>query len=76
MKRYADAAASFEKTLQLQVGHPTGVFNLAVAHQALGQDTQAISVLETFLASGTKDADQARLLAAQGLLQQLREKSK
>lgn len=76
LKRYADAAASFEKTLQLQSGHPTGVFNLAVAHQALGQDAQAISVLETFLGTGTKDADPARLLAAEGLLQQLREKSK
>lgn len=76
LKRYADAAASFEKTLQLQADHPTGVFNLAVAHQALGQDSQAISVLEKFLASGSKDADQARLLAAQGMLQQLLVKSK
>lgn len=76
LKRYPDAAASFEKTLSLQPGHPTGVFNLAVAHQALGQDNQAITVLESFLANRVKGADEARMLAAEGLLQQLREKNK
>ncbi len=76
LKRYTDAAASFQKTLELESGHPTAVFNLAVAYQGLGQDTQAIEVLQRFLDSYGKGAEQARLIAAQGLLQQLREKAR
>ncbi len=77
LKRYSEAAASFEKTLELDASHPTGVFNLAVARQALGQDVAAIEVLQRFLDSGARGGgDPARIIAAQGLLQQLREKQR
>jgi tetratricopeptide (TPR) repeat protein len=76
LERYADAARSFERTLELDRRHNSAVFNLAVARQAQGQHAQAMEVLERFLASANRSEDQARIIAAQGLLQQLKERTR
>jgi tetratricopeptide (TPR) repeat protein len=69
LERYAEAAKSFQEALELDSGHVPATFNLAVAHNHLGQHDQAMQVLETYL---NRSTDQARRSAAQGLLQKLR----
>lgn len=69
LKRYEDAAKSFEKALALDPKHVSATFNLAVARNELGQHDAAIEVLEAYL---SRAQDQSRRSAAQGLLQKLR----
>lgn len=76
LERYADAARSFERTLELDARHNSAMFNLGVARHAQGQHTEASDVLERYLQSANRAEDQARIIAAQGLLQQVRERAR
>ncbi|WP_168210394.1 tetratricopeptide repeat protein [Persicimonas caeni] len=69
LKRFQEAANSFKKALELDPKHVSATFNLAVAHNELGEHDAAIGVLETYL---TRSEDQVRRSAAQGLLQTLK----
>jgi tetratricopeptide (TPR) repeat protein len=73
LERYQQAAESFRKALELKESYASASFNLAIAENAMGQREQAIQRLEAFL---SRAEDQARIVAAQGLLQKLREQKK
>jgi tetratricopeptide (TPR) repeat protein len=55
--QWAQAAQAFEESYQL-FPRPNTLFNLGLAHRALGQYTRAISELERFLQEGTPSPDQ------------------
>ncbi|MFU8806798.1 MAG: tetratricopeptide repeat protein [Bradymonadaceae bacterium] len=74
LERYDEAERSFTRTLELDGRHNSAVFNLAVSRQAQGKNDEAMEVLERFLQSANRAEDQARIVAAQGLLQQLKER--
>jgi tetratricopeptide (TPR) repeat protein len=76
LERYADAARNFERTLELDARYNSAVFNLAVARQAQGRNTEAMEIIERYLQTANRAGEQARIVAAQGLLQQLRERAK
>mgnify|MGYP006290299071 CR=1 FL=1 len=73
LERYQQAAESFRNALELKENYPSASFNLAIAQNAMGQRDEAIERLERFL---SRAEDQARIVAAQGLLQKLKQQKK
>ncbi|MGM0556877.1 MAG: tetratricopeptide repeat protein [Myxococcota bacterium] len=73
LERYQQAAESLRKALELKESYASASFNLAIAQNAMGQRDEAIERLERFL---TRAEDQARVVAAQGLLQKLKQQKK
>jgi tetratricopeptide (TPR) repeat protein len=73
LERYQQAAESLRKALELKENYASASFNLAIAQNAMGQREEAIQRLERFLA---RAEDQARIVAAQGLLQKLKQQKK
>lgn len=71
LERFEDAAASFEKALELDSTRSTALFNLAVAHQKMGRPKGAMDALEKFLEMAKRADNQARIAAAQGMMQEL-----
>ncbi len=73
LERYQQAAQSFRDALDIKENYASASFNLAIAQNAMGQREDAIQRLERFL---MRAEDQARIVAAQGLLQKLKEQKK
>lgn len=74
LQRYQQAAQSFEKALEIDSSHATALFNLAVAHEAMGQPKGAMNALDRFLEIAERAKNRARIAAAQGMIQKLKEK--
>ncbi len=70
--KYQDAGASFEKALSIDGGHTTSIFNLAVANMAMKKTDAAIKGFERFKSRADRSEDEARIVAAQGFIQQIR----
>lgn len=74
LERYREAAATFEEVLKQQPRHAPATLALARTQVELGQKPAAIEILEQYIRmGGTSEEDQARQMAAHGLLQRLRE---
>ena len=71
LERYSEAAQSFEKALEKDSSNATALFNLAVAHEAMGHPKGAINALEQFLQVAERGSNRARIAAAQGMMQKL-----
>jgi hypothetical protein len=62
--QWAQAALAFEETYQL-FPRPNTLFNLGLAHRALGRYTRAIEELERFLQEGTPTGEQRAEVSSQ-----------
>jgi len=71
LKRYPEAAQSFEKTLEYDSTQATALFNLGVARRKMNQPKGAMKALDQFLQVAERANNQARIAAAQGILQEL-----
>ena len=76
LERYSDAAQSFEKALEIEPSNSTALFNLAVAHEAMGHPKGAMDALKRFLQVAGRGNNQARIAAAQGMMQKLKKQIK
>ena len=75
LKRFPEAKASFEDALAIDEGQTTAIFNLAVAQMAMGETAQAVDGFEQFTVRADPAKDEARIVAAQGFVQQIKEAS-
>lgn len=71
LERFSDAAESFEKALELDSTAATAFFNLAVAHEKLDRPKAAMEALQKFQDYAERSKNQARIAAAQGMMQDL-----
>lgn len=76
LKRFTDAEANFTKVLQVDPSQTTAIFNRAVAYMASGATEKAVAGFEDFASRADYEKDEARIVAAQGFIQQIREKTK
>ncbi|MEZ4459654.1 MAG: tetratricopeptide repeat protein [bacterium] len=76
LKRFPEAEASFTKALEADPSQTTAIFNRAVAYMAEGATEKAVGGFEDFVSRADYERDEARIVAAQGFIQQIREKSK
>lgn len=76
LKRFSEAEASFTRALEIDPSQTTAIFNRAVAYMAEGATEKAVAGFEEFLSRADYDTDSARIVAAQGFIQQIREKAK
>lgn len=76
LQRFDEAAANFKTALEADPSMTTALFNLAVASMRQGQVVPAIKGFEEFAARADPSEDQARIIAAQGFIQQIREREK
>lgn len=70
--KFQAAATSFEKALSIDGGHTTSIFNLAVANMAMKKTDAAIKGFERFKNRADRSEDEARIVAAQGFIQQIK----
>lgn len=73
LKRFEDAERNFRRSLELDPSLTTAVFNLAVAHMAMGRTKEAVEGFDSFAARADQERDAARIVAAQGFIMQIRE---
>jgi tetratricopeptide (TPR) repeat protein len=73
LARYPEAEGVLKQSLELDPSQTAATFNLAVAHHAQTRSPEAVSLLENFLKRADRVEDSARIVAAQGLLQQIQE---
>lgn len=71
LERYDEAAASFNEALSTDPSLTTATFNLAVAKMRQGQTDVAIKGFEEFTNRADPSRDEARIIAAQGFIQQI-----
>ena len=76
LKRFEDAATSFEKALTIDERATTAIFNLAVAHMAMKKTEDAVKGFNVFVSAADPTADEARIIAAQGFVMQIEEAQK
>ena len=76
LQKPEDAIQSLNKALEIDSGMVSAVFNLSVAYHSLGQTDKAVQQLESFLSRADMEKDEARIIAAQGLMQQFKEAQK
>lgn len=74
-EKFTEAASSFKKALEIDPTMSTAIFNLAVAHMAMQNTAEAVSGFEQFTARADPAKDEARIIAAEGFIQQIREKA-
>lgn len=68
---YSEAAQSFEKALEFSSTRSTALFNLGVARQKMEQPKGAMKALNQFLQVAERSKNQARIAAAQGIIQEI-----
>jgi len=73
LERFDEAASSFNKALGIDPSLGTATFNLAVAKMRQGQTDVAIKGFEEFTLKADPAEDEARIIAAQGFIQQINE---
>ncbi len=73
-RKFPEAAQSFKKALEVDGGMYTAIFNLAVAHMAMNQTEEAVAGFNEFTQRADPAVDEARIIAAQGFIQQINEK--
>ncbi len=76
LKRFPEAEASFTKALEIDPSQTTAIFNRGVAYMAEGATDKAVQGFEEFVSRADSERDEARIVAAQGFIQQIREKAK
>jgi tetratricopeptide (TPR) repeat protein len=76
LKRFPEAEASFTKALEIDPSQTTAIFNRGVAFMAEGATEKAVQGFEEFVSRADSERDEARIVAAQGFIQQIREKAK
>ena len=76
LKRFAEASTSNTKALEIDPSQTTAIFNRAVAYMAEGLTDKAVQGFEEFVSRADGERDEARIIAAQGFMQQIREKAK
>lgn len=74
-RKFPEAAAQFEKALELDGTMSTAIFNLAVAHMAMNETEKAVTGFEQFTQRADPSKDEARIVAAEGFMQQIKEKT-
>lgn len=73
--RFDEAASQFTKAMQLDPAMTTAIFNLAVANMAMNKTDLAVSGFEQFTQRADPSLDEARIIAAEGFIQQIRAKN-
>ena len=73
LARFPEAETVLKKSLELDPSQSAATFNLAVAHHAQARSSDAVALRENFLKRADRAEDSARIVAAQGLLQQIQE---
>lgn len=76
LERYDQAADSFQKVLEIDETNTSALYNLAVARQKKGNPDEAIDALDRFLKVANRGDNRARIAAAQGLMNKLKEERK
>lgn len=74
--KFGEAAAEFEKALKIDPSMHTAVFNLAVAKMAMNDTEAAVTGFQEFTQRADPSKDSARIVAAEGFIQQINEKAK
>ncbi len=74
-KKFGESATEFEKALKLDPSMYTAIFNLAVAHMAMNNTEAAVSGFEQFTQRADPAKDEARIVAAEGFIQQIKQKT-
>lgn len=74
-KKFAEAAQAFKKALELDGTMYTAIFNLAVAHMAMNDTEAAVKGFTEFTQRADASKDEARIIAAEGFIQQINEKN-
>lgn len=74
-KKFAESEAEFKKALQLDGTMYTAIFNLAVAHMAQNKTEEAVAGFQQFTERADPATDEARIVAAEGFIQQIKEKT-
>ncbi len=75
LERYEQAAESFDKALEIDEAHGSALYNLAVARDKMGASGEAIEALERYLKVADRRGNRARIAAAQGLMNKLKDKA-
>ena len=75
LKKFGDAEQSFRKSLELDPSMSTAIFNLAVAHMAQSKTEEAVNGFMQFTQRADPSKDEARIVAAEGFIQQIKEKT-
>jgi tetratricopeptide (TPR) repeat protein len=73
--KFSDAAAQFQKALELDGSMTTAIFNLAVADMAMNKTEQAVEGFQRFTERADPSKDEARIVAAEGFIQQIKQKA-
>lgn len=74
-KKFQDAAQAFKKALELDGTMSTAIFNLAVANMAMNNTEDAVLGFQQFTQRADPSSDSARIVAAEGFIQQIKEKA-
>lgn len=73
--KFPEAAAEFKRALELDSTMSTAVFNLAVANMAMNNTEEAVAGFQQFNARADRATDGARIVAADGFIQQIKQKA-
>jgi tetratricopeptide (TPR) repeat protein len=74
-KKFSEAAQAFKKALELDGTMYTAIFNLAVANMAMNNTQEAVTGFQQFTQRADPSTDSARIVAAEGFIQQIKEKA-
>lgn len=74
-KKFDEAATEFQKALELDASMYTAIFNLAVANMAMNKTEQAVAGFQQFTERADASKDEARIVAAEGFIQQIKQKT-